>query len=70
MIFRLSIARLEKRFSRFPLTAETAWPPPGAEEALAMQLANPIASFISVPFNSTTTLTSVQWKTATDGLLT
>jgi hypothetical protein len=37
-----------------------------------MQLANPIASLISVPFqfnygfNSTTTLTSVQWKTATE----
>jgi hypothetical protein len=46
--------------------------PAGAEEALAMQLANPIASLISVPFqfnygfNSTTTLTSVQWKTATE----
>ena len=72
MILRLSIALLGATLFALPAAAQTAPPPTGSEEALAMQLANPIASLISVPFqfnygfNSTTTLTSVQWKTATE----
>jgi hypothetical protein len=72
MILRLSIALLGATLFALPAAAQTAPPPAGPEEALAMQLANPIASLISVPFqfnygfNSITTLTSVQWKTATE----
>jgi hypothetical protein len=50
MILRLSIALLGATLFALPAAAQTAPPPAGPEEALAMQLANPIASLISVPF--------------------
>jgi hypothetical protein len=50
MILRLSIALLGATVVAFPAAGQTAPSPAEAEEALVMQLANPIASLISLPF--------------------